>query len=141
MFFADCGDDNCFPTASNLDDPWTGQTNVSAVSITYDSTNSDLYAMVIKDTDEKAYWKFSDATTIAWQGENDFGWSGTGDHLDYLSSPQSGAGINQIGAVLRDGSDSNYEFSAVPEYSLYLLGLAPFLPTVLRRLRKRRRNG
>ena len=137
LFFADCGNDNCFPTPSDLDDPWTGQTNVSDVSITYDSSNSDLYAHIIKDTDEKAYWKSTDATTILWGGENDYGWSGTGDHLDYISSPQSGAGQSQIGVALREGSASNYEFSAVPERSLFLLGVVPFLPKLFLKMRKR----
>lgn len=132
--FVDCATEECFPTAIDEADPWTGQTNVSSVSLTYDSTNTDLYAMVIKDTDEKAYWKSTDTATISWGAENDFGWSGTGDHLGHISSPQSGAGISQIGAVLRE--TANFEFSAVPEYTLLLLLLSPFLPKFLSSWRK-----
>jgi len=87
--------------------PWTGQTNITSVSIAYDSTNSDLYAVVVKDTSEQAYQKLSDATTISWGAESSYNF--TAGDLGNVSLPLSGAGLNQLGIVLRQGS--NFEFS------------------------------
>ncbi len=130
--FVDCND----PACSLDENPWTGQTNVSSVTLTLDTTNNDLYASIIKDTDEKAYWKSSPKSSISWGSENDWGWSGTGDHLGHISAPEKGAGTSQIGVVLRE--TNNFEFAVVPEKALFLLAGLPFLPKVLGRLKKRK---
>jgi len=111
--------------------PWpSGETNLTSVTLTYDSTNTDLYAMVIMDTSEQAYFKNTDTSSISWTGETSFGFT-PGD-MGHISSPQEGAGISQIGVTLRQGT--NYEFAiVVPEYLWLWFGLAPFLPLVLKR--------
>ena len=134
--FADCDVTNCFPSATVESGPWTGQTNVSSVTLTLDTTNNNLYASIIKDTDEKAYWKSSPKSSILWGSENDWGWSGTGDHLGHISAPEKGADTSQIGVVLRE--TNNFEFAVVPEKTLFLLAAVPFLPKVLGRLKKKK---
>jgi len=111
-----------------------GTTNLSSVSLSLDTTNSQLYAHVIKDTNEKAYFKSSDKTTISWTGEYDYGWSGSGDHLGHINSPITGTNANEIAAVLRE--TNNYEFATLPERALFLLGAVPFLPAFAKRLRR-----
>lgn len=88
--------------------PWTGQTNLTQVSITYDSGNDDLYASVVKDASEQAYWKSTDAGSISWSGETSFGY--TAGDLGQLSMPLSvTSAILAQTSVLRQGS--NYEYS------------------------------
>ncbi len=136
--FADCTNESCLPEASDPADPWSGLTNLTSVSISYDSANSDLYAHAVYGTDagtEQAYWKMSDATTISWGTENSYGF--TAGDLAELSSPLSGAGTAQIGVVARQGS--NFEFAPIPEKSLLLVGALPFLPRLLKKLKRKRR--
>jgi hypothetical protein len=110
--------------------PWpSGETNLTSVTLTYDSTNSDLYAMVIMDTSEQAYFKSTDTSAISWTGEISVGF--TAGDLGNISSPQEGAGTSQIGVVVRQGT--NYEFSVIPEYAWLWFGLAPLLPLFVRR--------
>ncbi len=115
-------------------DPWTGQTNVTSVSLTYDSTNADLYAHIIKDTTEQAYSSSTDADVISWGSETSYAF--TAGDLGHISANQSGAGTSELGVVLRQGS--NFEFATVPEYSLILLIIMPILPKALRKLRQKR---
>lgn len=129
--FADCDVTNCFPSSSDLTDPWTGQTAVESVSLTYDSTNSDLFAHIIKDTSDQAYFKSSDASTISWSDE--YSYAFTAGDLNDISAPETSAGTTGIGVVLRQGT--NFEFATLPERLWLLLGLAPFLPGWVRRRR------
>jgi len=46
------------------------------------------------------------------------------------------AGPTQVGVVLRQGT--NFEFATVPEKSLFLLGTIPFLPGVLKKLKRKK---
>ncbi len=108
--FGDCDTQDCLPTWSSLTAPWTSVTNAISVSISYDSTNSDLIAHIIKDTTEQAYYKTSDATSISWGSETSYAFSG-GD-LDNISSPMTGAGPVAIGAALREATASDYEFAS-----------------------------
>jgi len=136
---ADCDTTNCFPSSTDEPDPWTGQTNVTSVSLSLDTTNSQLYAHIIKETNEKAFFESSDKTTISWTGEYDYGWSGTGDHLGHINSPITGANANQIAAVLRE--TNNYEFATLPERALFLLGAVPFLPKLFGKLKRKKEGG
>jgi hypothetical protein len=120
------------PTWSSLTVPWSSQTNVTSVSITYDSTNTRLYAHIIKDTSEQAYFRDTDKTTISWGTEYSYGF--TAGDLGHISSNMTGAGATQIGVVLRQGS--NFEFAVVPEKTLFLLAIVPFLPKALKKLKK-----
>ena len=139
VYFADCDTADCLPTWTDEPDPWTSQTNITSATITYDSSNSDLYASVIKDTNEKAYLKSTDATTIFWGSESDWGWSGSADHLGQISGPLSGAGSSQIGVVLREGT--NFEFAVVPEKTLILLLALPVISKYLSFLNKKKKKG
>ena len=95
------------PSWSSQTAPWTGQTNLTSVSLTYDSTNSDLYGFAIKDTSEQAYFISTDATTISWGTEASLAF--TAGDLGHISSPETATGTSQIAASLRQGS--NYEFA------------------------------
>lgn len=109
-------------TWSTLTSPWTGQTNLTAVSLTYDSTNSDLYAFSIKDTTEQAYVSSSTAASISWSSQTSFAFSS--GNLSSISSPQEGAGTSKIGIVLRDDSNASYLFSNLtPTKSIVVNGI------------------
>jgi hypothetical protein len=135
--FADCDTEDCLLLWTNAADPFSGETTLETVSITYDSTNSDLYAHAIKDATNQAYWKMSDAATISWGAENSYAF--TAGDLTHISAPEVGAGTSAIGVVLRRAAaPDNYEFAPVPEYSMILLAILPFMPRILRRLKRRR---
>jgi len=118
--FADCTNDNCDPDAESLTAPWASQTNVISLSLTYDSANSDLIASIIKDASEKAYFSSTDATTIAWNSATAYDFT-EGD-LDNISTPASTSGTTNMGALLRQGT--NIEFD--------LLSSGPTLDQVMR---------
>lgn len=135
--FADCTNEYCGPDWASDTAPWSSQTNVSSVSLSYDSSGANLFAFIIKDTNEEAYWKSTSAASISWGSETDIGWSTTGDTLGHISSPLKGSGGVQIGAVVRESTD--FEFSGeVPETSLVLLLTLPVLPKLLEKFRKRK---
>src|SRR4030042_3909321 len=101
--FVDCNEAACpafTPTA--LTDPWTSQTNLTSVSLTYDSTNSDLYAYAIKDTSEQAYFKSTDASTISWSEESSYGF--TAGDLGHISAPMTAIGTSLIEVVCDTGT-------------------------------------
>jgi len=132
IIFVDCLDEIC--VYDTLTAPWTGQTNVLGVSLTYDSTNNRLYGHIIKDATEQAYFEDTDADTISWGTEFDYGFT-TGD-LNNISAPMSGAGSTEIAVVLRQ--NSNFEFSAVPE-PWWIIAISGF--AVIGWMKKRKRNG
>lgn len=127
--FVDCISVDC--SVASLTAPWSSQTNVTSVSLSLDTTNSLLYAHIIKDTSEQAYFNSTDKTTISWGVEYSYGF--TAGDLGHISSPMTGAGPTQIGVVLRQGS--NFEFSAVPERWPFLILSGAF---VVRWMKRRR---
>ena len=134
--FVDCNDAACY-AISSLTAPFSGATNLTSATISYDSANSDLYAMVIQDTSEQAYWNSTDAGSISWTGGTtgtSFGF--TAGDLGHISAPMTGTGTTDIGVVLRQ--DTNLEFSAVPEKVLLLILGLPLLPKILKRIRRRK---
>ncbi len=108
--FADCDSEDCAPQWTSLTAPWTTETNVTSLSLTYDSTNSDLIASIIMDTSELAYYITSDATTISWSGETAYDF--TAGDLDNLSTPETVAGNTNMGALLRQGSNLEFDLLA-----------------------------
>lgn len=94
---------------------YSGETNVLGVSVSYDFTNSDLYAHIFKDASEQVFFKSTEAATIWWTGETSYAF--TAGDISQVSSSYSGAGTSQIGVVVRQGS--NFEFSVVPEICGY----------------------
>jgi len=105
--FVDCNDAACSSPPETLTAPWTGETNLTSVSITYDSANTNLYSHVIKDASDQAYWKSTDAATISWSSETSYGF--TAGDLGQISSTLNASGPSQIGVVVRQGS--NFEFN------------------------------
>ncbi|MDP2632263.1 MAG: hypothetical protein Q8P25_00880 [Candidatus Curtissbacteria bacterium] len=103
--FIDCTDAAC---SNTLDQPFSGETNLTSASLTYDSTNSDLIAYVIKDSAEQVYADSSDATTIDWTGSG-ANFNFVGNDLGHISSPATAAGTAQSGVVVRRGKA--FEFS------------------------------
>lgn len=94
---------------SSLTAPFTSQTNLTSASITYDSANSDLYASVIMDASEQAYYKSSDATSISWGSSTSLAF--TAGDLGYISTPLSIAAAAEFGVAVRQGA--NFEFATV----------------------------
>lgn len=107
VYFADCANEKCLPAWESLTAPWTSETNVLSVSLTYDSTNSDLIANIIKDASEQAYYKISDATTISWGSETAYEF--TAGDLDNISSPETAAGTGLMGVLLRQGTNIEFD--------------------------------
>ena len=139
--FADCtnGSDGCLPEASDPDDPWTGLTNLSSVSLSYESSETKLYAHTVYGTDtgtEQAYWRNSPAGSISWSAETSYGFT-PGDIAE-ISSPLTGAAPDQIAVVARQGG--NFEFAPVPERIWMLLAILPFMPKMMSQFRQRRRK-
>jgi hypothetical protein len=131
--FADCDTEDCLPTWTDAADPWTSETAVETVSLTYDSSNDDLYSHIIKDTSDQAYWKSTDATTISWGGETSYGF--TAGDLAHISAPETAAGAT----LRRNSSANNFEFAVVPERLLLFLVVVPFVPGTLRKLKKKKK--
>lgn len=107
VMFADCTTEDCAPSWETLTAPWTSETNVLSVSLTYDSANSDLIANIIKDASEKAYYSVSDATTISWNTAVSYDFA-EGD-LDNISTPASSSSSLDMGALLRQGSNIEFD--------------------------------
>lgn len=106
--FVDCGSDACAVTAATtLTSPWTGQTEVESITLTYDNANADLYASIIKDSSDQAYYKFTDSTSISWSSE--YSYNFTAGDLAHISAPAQALGPSQVGVLLRQGS--NLEFA------------------------------
>jgi hypothetical protein len=103
---------------STLTAPFTSETNVLSASLSYDSTNTDLYAAIIKDSLEQAYFKSTDSTTISWSGETSLGFT-IGD-LDNISTPLASAGSAGLGAVLRQGSNLEFRLLGAPTNDLLM---------------------
>lgn len=108
---------------STLAAPFTGQTNLSSVSLTYDTSSKNIYASVIMDDSEQAYYKQSDSTTTSWSPQSSFFYA-AGD-LGQLSTPLSVSGISLLGAVARQSG--NLEFSSInsppPPKSIFIKGV------------------
>ncbi len=136
--FADCSKAKCMPDWTDAADPFTGATNVLSVSITYDSANADLYAHIIKDTTEQAYWKTTDAASISWGAETSYAFDTTVGSLSEMSAPIKATSTDLIGVVLRRSTVDNFEFAPLPDFSLILIVILPVLPRLLRKIHRRR---
>ncbi|OGY18987.1 MAG: hypothetical protein A2786_00935 [Candidatus Chisholmbacteria bacterium RIFCSPHIGHO2_01_FULL_52_32] len=119
---------------------FTGATNLIYATATYASSENDLILSVIKDTSEQAYFLRWDEATNSVEsdvcqsvGGCPYGFS-PGD-LGHVASMRVVTNISEAGVVLRQGT-GNFEFATVPEKSLILLVLAPFLPKALKGWRK-----
>jgi hypothetical protein len=121
---------------TDASDPWTGETTLETVAITYDSSNLDLYAHSIQDATNQAYWKLSDAASISWGAETSYGW--TAADMTHLSAPEVGAGTTAVGVVVRLTGTSNYAFAPLPEYNMVLLAILPFMSRIFRRIRRKK---
>ncbi len=112
--FADCTNNTCSPDWESLTAPWSSETNITSVSLTYDSTNTDLYASIIKDSSEQAYYKSTDSTTISWSSETS--WAFTAGDLGHISASERAAGTGQVGVVLRQ--NANFEFAKLAGFTI-----------------------
>lgn len=127
---------NGFPTSSTLTAPYTSETNLTGVSLTYDIVNSRIYAHAIKDTNQQAYFRDTDKTTISWGTKWPYYWAL--DAKSGLSSPIDAQGTSMIAVVLqRAASTGNFEFATLPERTYLLFLLIPFFPLLLKRLKSK----
>lgn len=109
--FADCSTEDCLYEWESQTAPWTSETNVLSVSLTYDSTNTDLIANIIKDASEQAYYSIADnVTTPSWATA--VAYEFTAGDLDNLSSPETAAGTAQMGVLLRQGTNIEFDLLA-----------------------------
>lgn len=106
LSFADCTNEDCLPEWESLTTPFTGATNLSSVSLTYNSGTNELTAVAIKDTTEQVYSKSTNASSISWSSEVAFGF--TAGDIGHISTPQAISQETQFGVVVRQGS--NFEF-------------------------------
>ena len=136
VMFADCDSTNCFPTSSDLADPWTGETNLTGVSLTYDSSNTDLIASAMTDSSEQAYFRITDVGSISWGTEYSYGY--TAGSMGHISAPLSVAGYSQMGVVVRQGT--NYEFATLPENIWIMSMILPIFVLLGRRYNRQRKK-
>lgn len=131
--FADCDVTNCFPTVVDDSDPFTSVTAAEGVSLTYNSGNSSLYASILMDTTDQAYYKSSLVSSISWGSQTSWAFSPSGS-LNQISAIERIATETELGVVLNNTTGTgNFEFATVPERTLLLLGLAPFLPKIFKK--------
>jgi hypothetical protein len=99
------------------------------LTMSVDTSNNDIYAMYIR-FGTIYYNKYSGS----WLGETDTGWTENASPTN-LTSNYSGNGM--VMAVWTSGSNSaftiNWDYIIIPEKLILLLGLAPFLPLLMRR--------
>src|SRR3989338_1014985 len=121
--------------------PFTGFTNGSDVSISYISGSNVLVAMSLQGsgTGEQVHWKTSTDEGANWSADNTYGFSAGASGLDRLSSTLTGANDEQIAATVLETTNSEWEFSTLPEKTLYLFILTPFLGYLFGKFRRRKR--
>ena len=114
--------------------PWSSETNLTDVSLSYVSGTNKLAAFAIMDTSEQAYTIDTDADTISWGTE--YSMSYTAGTLETLSSPKVVSSEDHLATVTwqNDATDP-YRFSTVPENYWVLYLLIPFLPILLPKIR------
>jgi murein DD-endopeptidase MepM/ murein hydrolase activator NlpD len=110
LTLGDCDTEDCLPTWTSLTAPWTSETNITSISLTYDSTNTDLIANIIKDASEQAYYSVSDATSISWGTSTAYEF--TAGDLDNISSPETAAGTSLMGVLLRQAANIEFDLFA-----------------------------
>src|SRR3989338_9217051 len=90
-------------------------------------------------TGEQVHWKTSTDEGANWSADNTYGFSAGASGLDRLSSTLTGANDEQIAATVLETTNSEWEFSTLPEKTLVLLFALPFLTKFLLLLRKKKR--
>jgi hypothetical protein len=111
-------------------------TDILYTSLTFDSTNNDLFAFVVATdaTNERACFRRSTDMGSTWESTTyDLGWVST--DLGHISSTHTVSDPAKAAVTLRNAGA--YEFATVPEKGLLFL-LIPFVPNILSRLRKRK---
>ncbi|MCJ7792528.1 MAG: glycosyltransferase [Candidatus Marinimicrobia bacterium] len=105
--------------------------------LTYDSTDNDLFAFIVASdgTNEKACFRRSTDMGVTWEATTyDLGYVST--DLAHISATEVVADPSKAAITLRDAAI--YSFATVPEKSLILLLLAPFLPGILKKLKEKK---
>ena len=127
---------------SSLTAPFTGFSNGSDVSLSYISGSNQLVAMSVQGsgTGEVVNWKTSDADSITWSQNYTYGFTAGASGLDRLSSTLSGANDEQIAATVLETTNSEWEFSTLPEKTLVLLFALPFLSKFLYFGKRKKQN-
>ncbi len=136
--FFRCGScSNSSPSFTDESNPFTAAPWANEVSLTYISGTDEIKAFCVHSN--QVYADVSVADTISWGTDLSLGY-GTTTGKDQLSSVYSVADGDDIGVVVLDDPFTNkdYIFSTVPETSLLLLLLTPFLPCVLKKFKKKK---
>ena len=110
--FADCTNEDCLPDWESLTAPWTSETSVASVSLTYDSNNTELIANIVKDaTNQQAYYNVYNLGTTSWGGSTAYD-GFTAGAMDNMSSPETAAGTAQMGVLVRLGVNMEFDLFA-----------------------------
>ncbi|MBI2595997.1 hypothetical protein HYW46_04670 [Candidatus Daviesbacteria bacterium] len=128
-------------TWTNAADPWSSQgTDITEVSLAYDSGTDDIIALALRGSGatEEVITTSTDTTTISWTTEVSLGVFGGGaSGLEDLSGTMSANSVEGVGFVVEDATNSELEFSTLPENYWILFLLTPFLPKALNKLRRK----
>ena len=129
----------CGGTWAEQTAPFSSETNVLYTTITYASTENDLVVSAIMDSSEQAYFRTTDENSITYGcgTETKCSYGFTAGDLGHIASMKSVTNLADAGVVLRQGL-GNFEFATVPEKTLILLIVVPFLPLFLEKLKGRR---
>lgn len=126
---------------TDASDPWSSQgTDITEVSLAYDSTTDDMIALVLRGSGstEEVIYEVTDTTSISWGSEFSLGVFGGGaSGLEDLSATMSVYNIDQVGLVVEDATNAELEFSTLPENIWMLLLLTPFLRSWYRKLKRK----
>ena len=130
---------NTNPSFTDEADPYTA-TNEWSLSLTYVSTTDEVNVVSMRDTNpDQVYANATDADTISWGTEFSIDFSSLEDNTKSLTATYSVADGDDIGMVVRL-STTDYEFSTVPETSIVLLFLTPFLPNLFTKLKESKKR-
>ena len=112
------------------------------MSLTYSSETDDIIAFALRGSGstEEVIVESTDSTSISWGTEASLGVFGGGaSGLEDLSATMSTNADDKSAFVVEDATNSELEFSTVPENILFLLVLGPFLPGLLKKVQQKRR--
>ncbi|MEK7166083.1 MAG: hypothetical protein AAB874_04740, partial [Patescibacteria group bacterium] len=124
-------------TWTDLAEPWgSGLSSTTFVGLSYMSTPNDLVAAMMSGTGTSTVvnFKSTDADTISWSTNNTFGFAPGASGLDNFSMTANVVDDTQVAGVVLEATNSEYEFSTLPENLwLFMAGLPVVIFTKYRK--------
>ena len=115
----------------------TSGTDLTGISLSYDSTNNDLIAFVVGSdgTNEKVCFRKSTDMGSSWESTiYDMGFASTA--IAQVSSVEAVADPSKLAVTVYDATA--YKFATVPERG-FLFALLPFVPGFFKKLKKKKK--